>query len=300
MTDTGSGIAPENFDRIFQPFEQTEEGRVKGGTGLGLPISRKYCQLLGGDLLVESEIGKGSRFSFTIRAKPCLPDSLAGNGEEDRIIGVKSGKLPKVLIVDDRETNRDILFRILEPLGFLVAQAQDGREAFDLIDSWKPELLLLDLVMPGISGRDIIQAIRTDPARKDLKIIVITASVLDEEKESVISLGANAFVRKPFREKEVLDEIGLLFGLEYAYEAGGDNTPAPTAFSGDDLVAKISTLPSETLSRLHDSIKLGDLDEVRKIAGEISENDAPLANTIMEMADNYRFGALLEILGSID
>ena len=299
VTDTGSGIAPENLDRIFQPFEQTEEGRARGGTGLGLPISRKYCQLLGGDLLAQSEVGKGSRFSFTIRAKPCLPYSLAGNGEEARIIGVRSGRLPRVLIVDDRETNRDILFKILEPLGFLVAQAADGREAFGLIDSWGPELLLLDLVMPGISGRDIIQAIRTDPARKNLKIIVITASVLDEEKEGVINLGADAFVRKPFREKEVLDEIGSLFGLEYAYDAGGDDAPSPAAFSGNELAAKISALPAETLSRLRDSIKLGDLDEVRKIAGEISENDAPLAGAIMEMADSYRFEALLGILGPI-
>ncbi len=299
VTDTGSGIAPENFDRIFRPFEQTEEGRVKGGTGLGLPISRKYCQLLGGDLLVKSEIGKGSRFSFTVNAKPCLPDSPAGDGEEARVIGVKRGKLPKVLIVDDRETNRDILFRMLEPLGFPVAQAQDGREAFGLIDSWKPDLLLLDLIMPGMSGKDIIQAIRTDPARKDLKIIVITASVLDEEKEGVIGLGANAFVRKPFREKEVLDEIGLLFGLEYAYGAGGDDRTSPVAFSGNDLAAKISALSAEIISRLRDSIKLGDLDEVSKIAGEISESDAPLADAIMEMADNYRFGALLEILGPI-
>ncbi|HWP68331.1 MAG TPA: response regulator, partial [Rectinemataceae bacterium] len=296
VADTGSGIAPEDIDKIFQPFEQTNEGRIKGGTGLGLPISREYCRLLGGDLLVESKAGAGSRFSFTVRADLCSPDSLFVKQERDRIIGVKSGKLPRILVVDDRETNRDILLRMLQPLGFTVALASDGREALALTASWAPDLLLLDLVMPEMSGQDVIRVIRTDPARNNLKIIVITASALDGEKEGVLDLGANAFIRKPFREREVLDEIGSLFGLEYLRQADEDAGTPHAAYSGNDLAKKLSSLPDGITTELRDSLKLGDIDRAAKIAEEISGYDADLADAIREMADNYQIGALLEML----
>lgn len=299
VADTGSGIAPEDIDKIFQPFEQTDEGRSKGGTGLGLPISRKYCHLLGGDLLVESKTGAGSRFSFSIRADPCSPDSLFAKQEGDRIIGVKSGKLPRILVVDDRETNRDILLRMLQPLGFTVALASDGREALALTASWKPDLMLLDLIMPEMSGKDVIRIIRTDPARNDLKIIVITASALDGEKEGVLDLGANAFIRKPFREKEVLDEIGSLFGLEYLRQTDENAGTPHAAYSGDDLAKKLSSLPDDITTELRDSLKMGDIDRAAKIAGEISEYDADLAGAIQEMTENYQIGALLEMLRQI-
>jgi len=299
VADTGRGIAAADVEKIFQPFEQTEEGRSMGGTGLGLPISQKYCQLLGGTIGLESQVGRGSRFSFSIDAPPCpesLPDKAGGDA---RIGGITKGTPPRVLIVDDRETNRDILARMLEPLGFPVAQAAGGSEALAMLDTWNPGLILLDLVMPGMNGKDFLRIVRTDRSKAAIRIIVITASVLEDERSGVIELGADAFIRKPFREKHVLEEIGRLMDIEYWYEEEKDKV-AETASPPADLAAGLAGLPAGLAGKLRDSIRSGDLEEVLALAKEAANFDKALSAAIVGMAEGFQINLLLDLAGRGD
>lgn len=297
VSDTGDGIAPEDIQKIFRPFEQSDAGRSKGGTGLGLPISQKYCQLLGGELEIQSELGAGTSFSFSIDAPPHVAEGAAAESET-RIDGILKGTAPRILVVDDRETNRDILVKLLAPLGFPTAQAADGTEALKLIDSWNPGIILLDLVMPGISGKDLIRIIRTDPAKDRIRIIVITASVLDNESDNVLKIGADAFIRKPFREKVVLEAIGKLADLEYRY-ADADEAPGYRQDEETALEARFAALPRTLSSTLSDAIKAGDLEEVKTLADSVVEVDAALADGIRKMAENFQIKRLMDMANSI-
>jgi len=297
VSDTGGGIAPEDIQKIFRPFEQTDAGRSKGGTGLGLPISQKYCQLLGGELEIQSEPGAGTSFSFSIDAPPHKAEGAAAEIEA-RIDGILKGTAPRILVVDDRDTNRDILVKILEPLGFPTAQAANGKEALELIESWNPGIILLDLVMPGMSGKDLIRIIRTDPAKDRMRIIVITASVLDNESDNVLKMGADAFIRKPFREKVVLEAIGKLAGLEYRY-AGANEAPGYRQDEEAVLAARFAALPRPLSSALSDAIRAGDLEEVKALADSIVEADAALAAGIRKMAENFQIKRLMDLANSI-
>lgn len=296
VSDTGPGIDAKDISEVFQAFEQTEEGRERGGTGLGLSISRQYARLLGGDLGVDSEVGKGSRFILTIRLQ---------NGQEGaqapktgaRILGIAKGRAPRTLVVDDRETNRDILIRMLEPLGFPLAQASSGQAALELIDSWKPELLLLDLILPGMSGRDIVRALRADPSKKNLRIVVITASALEDERKGVMDLGADAFIRKPFREREVLDDIGRAFGLEYSYEEEEKKADESKALLGPaELKRALAALSGELRDRLGNALKLGDAGEAREAADAIAASDPDLAAHVRYQIDDFEFSSLMAAL----
>lgn len=296
VSDSGKGIEPENIERIFQPFEQTREGRLKGGTGLGLSISRQYCSLLGGELVAESEIGQGSRFTFTIRAKVCMESEVETKGSDTATIGIKSGSVPRILVVDDKEANRDILVRMLQPLGFPATAASSGQEALDMVDSWAPDLILLDLIMPDLSGKDVLRILRTDPDKGNIRIIVLTASAQENDKDEVLSLGANAFIRKPFRQNDILDEIGSLFGLEYFHEARKSDDAQAVALTAQGLAERMAALPEDLIRRLSEGLNMGDLEEVKNLTAEMDSIDPVLAEAIRKMADDFSVGPLLDIL----
>jgi signal transduction histidine kinase/CheY-like chemotaxis protein len=297
VSDTGGGIAPEDIQKIFRPFEQTDAGRAKGGTGLGLSISQKYCRLLGGELEIQSTPGAGTSFSFSIDAPRHVAEGAMAEIEA-KIDGILKGTAPRILIVDDRETNRDILVKILEPLGFPTAQAANGTETLEMIESWNPGIILLDLVMPGIGGKDLIHMIRADPAKNHIKIVVITASVLDNESENVLKSGADAFIRKPFREKVVLEAIGKLADLEYRY-AGEEDEPRHGQDEEVTLAARFAALPRTLSSTLGDAIRAGDLEEVKALASSVIEVDVTLAENIRKMAENFQIKRLMEMANSI-
>ena len=135
----------------------------------------------------------------------------------------------RVLIVDDRETNRDLLCRMLSTLGFETKEACNGREGLELYTSWTPQVALVDLVMPVMDGREAIRAMREQAPGVNPRpcIVALTASTLPEERASVLAMGADAFLRKPFREEDLLEAIRIHGNVEYTYidevAAGGNN-----------------------------------------------------------------------------
>ncbi len=299
VTDTGKGIPGGYLEKIFAPFEQTDEGRDRGGTGLGLHISRKFANMLGGNITVQSVYGEGSCFTFTLRYRKGSVIEQTEIAEERKISGIKSTRMPRILIVDDKDVNRDILIKMLSPLGFILHEATGGREAMALIDTWRPDLILLDLIMPEFSGRDIIKTLKDKPGYDDIKIIVVTASALEMEKKKILELGADAFVRKPFREALILNEIKEILGLEYVYEEEKNNsTDLPVFTTASELAVNAGIIPEDIRMQLKNSLITGDIEEInnsiRKIAG-VNEN---LARAIKYMTDDFEFSTLIEILNT--
>nr|MDJ0845301.1 PAS domain S-box protein [Crocosphaera sp.] len=203
VEDTGPGIAAEEVDQLFEAFGQTETGRNSNeGTGLGLPISRKFVQLMGGEISVSSILGQGSLFAFTIQANLIHAHRIKVNKPPRRVVGlVPHQPNYRILAVDDRLESRILLVKLLSSMGFNVRQASNGQEALDIWEHWQPHLIWMDMRMPILDGYKATERIKATPQGQETVIIALTASAFEEERNLVLSAGCDDFMRKPFREE---------------------------------------------------------------------------------------------------
>jgi signal transduction histidine kinase/DNA-binding response OmpR family regulator len=202
VTDTGSGIAPEDRSKLFQPFSQLDASptRKTGGTGLGLSISRRLIELHGGLIDVTSEVGKGSTFYFTLPLpnEPENRTSLDGRREEKTI-----------LAIDDDAQVVSLYERFLQPQGYQVVSLNDPALAVERAKQLKPYAITLDIMMPGRDGWTVLAELKNDPATRDIPVIV--CSILEEDEKG-FSLGASDYLVKPIMEEELLNALGRLNG----------------------------------------------------------------------------------------
>jgi CheY-like chemotaxis protein len=214
VIDSGRGIEARDLSRIFKAFEQTESGVQAGGAGLGLTISRNFARLMDGDLTVKSELGKGSSFTFSFHADQVSEESLSPKQSASKQLRLDVSHLGrKVLVVDDMETNREVLADLLSRTGFDVRLAASGEEAIQMHNSWKPDLIFTDLRMPDIDGLEVIRRLRAMGSQTVL--VGLTASNLSKSKEAVMDAGGNDLMFKPYRDKELLEKISSLLGVNY-------------------------------------------------------------------------------------
>jgi len=301
VEDTGSGISEENLDRIFQPFEQKMDDRNIEGTGLGLAISREYARLMKGDILVRSEQDKGSCFTFIIpltESREHSPKHLP----DQRVLSLREDQPHfRILVVDDKESNRDILTQILERAGFAVKTADNGAEALAVFESWHPHGLLLDIRMPVMNGVEVTKRIKAMPEGKDTVIIAVSASALEEEKKSVMAHGADAFIRKPFKEKEIFAELHLHLGAEYIYEAenisNSAHKPENREKDRDASVPdsqSLPRLPEELLLEMRQAAEGGYMEQLQERIDQVAAYDVQLAEKLRALADGYEYEKILE------
>ncbi len=221
VQDTGCGIDKNEIESIFEPFEQSKiRQKNHEGTGLGLTITKKHIELLGGKISVVSHLGKGSTFKFNITCKKAKEVEVNFEAKDKIVTKIisKNNKKYHILIVDDIEINRLLLREILEDIGFEVDEAKNGQIALEKIKKWSPDLIFMDRKMPIMNGDEVIENIRKTPNGKKIKIIALTGAVFDEEKKEKLNSGADDFVTKPFTEEEVLNKIKNLLDIEYEYE----------------------------------------------------------------------------------
>jgi signal transduction histidine kinase/CheY-like chemotaxis protein len=214
VRDTGIGMTPEQVGRLFQEFSQADSSTTRkyGGTGLGLAISQRFCRMMGGDITVESEPGKGSAFTVRLpRAAPVSVGEEAGQAGEGAVPVVPrlGGKRNSVLIVDDDPVARDVLQRFFAREGFEVALAADGREGLARARSLRPAMITLDVLMPEMDGWTVLREIKADPELAQTPVLMV--SILDEKNKG-FALGASDYVTKPIDRKRlvaILDKYGL-------------------------------------------------------------------------------------------
>jgi len=229
IEDSGSGISAGDQAVLFLPFEQAEAGRrSNAGTGLGLAISRELARLMQGDISVRSEPGQGSVFRLEVTlARSSVTEVVDPRAARPAVRHLEPGQAPcRLLIVDDADDNRDLLMRLLGSVGFGLHEAVNGQEAVAAFTAWKPHGILMDLRMPVMDGAEAIARIRRLPGGTEVKIMVITASAFEENRQAMLKLGADEFIGKPFEASDIYEKLGLLLGVAYNY---ADSAGAPPA-----------------------------------------------------------------------
>ncbi|MGF1492228.1 MAG: response regulator [Microcoleaceae cyanobacterium] len=300
VEDTGPGIAKEELNRLFEAFSQTEIGVKSGeGTGLGLPISQKFVQLMGGKITVDSQPQVGSQFTFSIREETASEASIDVS-QTQKITSLKPQQVaPRILVVEDKHTNRLLLVQLLESIGFQVKQAENGQEAVTVWSEWHPNLIFMDMRMPVMDGYEATQRIKALDAMEKTVIIALTASAFEEERQMILSLGCNDFIRKPYQETELLLAIRQHLGVEYLYES--DDADLLDVSSPD--VNPIIQITAESL-RVMSSIWVQELHEaaaqcsdllVLQLIEQIPAEHEALTLALKALVNDFRFDSLMEL-----
>lgn len=294
IIDTGMGLAPENIARIFDPFQQAGSQTSKAqGTGLGLTICRNLINLMGGQLQVESQLGAGSRFWFT------LPLVVISHLEEvkmaeprPRIIGFQ-GQPPKILVVDDHWENRIMLLNMLSPLGFEVAEVENGVDCLSQAKTFQPRVILVDLILPDIDGLELIRQLRQITILSEVMIIANSASVFKHNKEQSLAAGSDAFLPKPIVREDLIKTLQTLLDLEWIYESV---TPEPTE---PPPPAEIIPPSEDVLANLLKATRIGDIRALLNQATDLSEGDAklePFAKELTQLAKTFQLDKIRTLL----
>ena len=282
VADTGIGMGAQQLGRLFQPFEQVADmPRRAGGTGLGLAISQQLVRLMGGDIDVASEPGKGSTFWFELAA-PVATGSPARAPSHGTIVGYE-GERKRVLIVDDVPQNRAMLVDLLQSVGFVVAAAENGLECLVLLDSFKPDLIVMDVMMPVIDGNETTRRIRQMPAWSRVPVIAVTAGASQEDEARCLEAGANAFVPKPVEHDVLLRAIGTQLALAWI-----TGRAAPEAAEEEE--AALVAPPTAEIEVLWQLVRIGNMRKIREQAGHLRSLDpayAPFADHLDALARGY-------------
>jgi CheY-like chemotaxis protein len=295
VTDSGIGMSADQLARIFQPFEQVATAqRREGGTGLGLAISQQLVQLMGGHIAVVSEPGRGSTFSFEIDV-PVTTAAPATVAPQDTPLGYE-GERKRLLVVDDVPQNRAMMLDLLQDTGFIVAAATNGLECLVLLDSFRPDLILMDVMMPVMDGNETMRQIRRMPGWGTVPIVAVTASASAEDERRSRAAGADAFLAKPVEHALLLRTIGELLALTWV-----DGQPAVAAPEGDGE-AGMTIPPADEIEALWRLVQIGSMREIREHAGHLRGLDpayVPFANRLDTLAQGYHSKQLAAFVASV-
>ena len=285
VADSGIGMTPQQLGRIFQPFEQVASAqRREGGTGLGLAISQQLVRLMGGNIDVASEPGKGSTFWFEI-AVPVAASGPAAVTPQETPAGYE-GERKRLLVVDDVPQNRALMLDLLQDAGFIVAAATNGLECLVLLDSFRPDLILMDVMMPVMDGHETTRQIRRMPGWGNLPIVAVTASAGAEDERKSMDAGVNAFLAKPIDHDLLLRTIGKLLSLTWITE---QPAAAPAASEGDEEAGMVAP-PAGEIEKLWQLAQIGNMRQIREQAGYLRGLDpayAPFATRLDALAQGY-------------
>ena len=231
---------------------------------------------MGGDITVEIQLGKGSIFTFNIAVEIVDSPYVKILPSFSHVIGLKLGKPHyKILIVDDQTQNRLLLIKLLQPLGFELQEANNGREAIEKWQKWQPNLIFMDMRMPVMDGYEATQYIKGIVKGNATAIIAVTASVLEEEKAAILTAGCDDFIRKPFKKSEIFEAIEKHLGVEYLYqEQQNQDQTRPEILKPEDLMV----MPQEWLDKLYYASQALDDYLILELVKEIPEKYSLLAD----------------------
>jgi CheY-like chemotaxis protein len=299
VVDTGIGIAPQDQQRIFLPFERGSAGRrvSEAGTGLGLTITHLLTDMMGGELTLHSRPGWGSTFTVRLYLPGIAPDpaKTLGHGALLRPVTGYAGARRTLLVVDDQPLHRQLLAGLLMPLGFVVREAASGQECLEIVQQQAPDLVLLDLTMDGLDGWQTAAALRQMLDARQLPIVFVSANLLDHQPERLQALQCQAFVGKPVIESELLNalEQGLAIGWLR------DTVPAVLPVSAAQNAESMALMPAalrEDLVRLARQGQAPALrDRLRQARAQWPQGATQL-DGLQALAERFDFQALADRL----
>jgi CheY-like chemotaxis protein len=261
VADTGPGIAPEQMAGLFQPFSRAENGQQQEGSGLGLYISATYVGLMGGEITVSSVLGEGATFTFDIPCQTALnagptrtgTDQPAASPDVPELLKVKGASMLRILIVEDVAPNRYLLRKILQPLDCTLREAEDGVTALAMWEEWQPQVVCLDMMLPGMDGFAVVRALRKREAvlhaalsravqvedrtqdeprgRRRTLVVATTGLVLLHQQQAMLESGCDVVLTKPFSQEQLFELLQKRLGAEFAAAdqevAYGQTEPEP-------------------------------------------------------------------------
>ncbi len=322
VEDTGPGIAPEELSLLFEAFAQTETGRKsKQGTGLGLPISQKYVQLMGGEIQVKSTLGQGCLFTFDIKIELGETASNQANQLDEQITGLAPDQPDyRILVADDNDESRLLLLKILTSIGFTIREATNGEEAVQIWESWQPHLILMDMQMPVMDGYQATQQIRfleeqrsqqfpvaertefaaIQPLLSQTIILALTASSFEEQRQKILSMGCDELIRKPFQVGYLLTRLSHFLGVKYLKGTKAKPSQSPSdpsqKLSDSALIKLLAESRPEWLITLYNSASECSDDKVLELIKTIQNQQKDLAEALTELTVNFEFGKIMDLI----
>ena len=309
VEDSGVGIAHDEQEAVFEPFKQVGERlQQKEGSGLGLAISAQLIHRMGGKIVLTSPVnptptdgaGVGSRFSFSIDVDIAPSGSAVPARQRKQIVGYAhdhGGREPvKILVVDDKRSNREVLRDTLEPLGFAIEAAEDGRGVSAICLRTRPDLILMDLRMPNVDGFSAMQQLKHQDALKDIPVVAITASIAEADvlEKRCLEHGFQGFVLKPFLTEDLLETIASLLPIRLSYRQTQAHVTVP-----DDSSA-ITMPPVEVTARLADALAKGDIEGIIEHAAAIGLLEdgkyRDYSRRIRALANDFNFAELEKLV----
>lgn len=300
VQDTGAGIAAEEIHQLFEAFVQTKSGKdSQEGTGLGLAISRQFVQLMGGKITVSSELGKGALFQFDIQVHRVESADIESKKTQRRVVALEPDQPSyRLLIVDDKPLNRQLLVKLLSPLGFELREANNGKEAVDIFMEWEPHLIWMDMRMPVMDGYEATKHIKTTTGGQATAIVALTASVLEEERAVILSAGCDDFMRKPFREEDIFVAMGKHLGVRYIYEdSTAVSAPGVGESSHELLTAEdLASLSPDWIAQFKQNILSVDMEAIASSIAQIRTVNSSLAGRLQDCINNFEYDRILNII----
>jgi signal transduction histidine kinase/FixJ family two-component response regulator len=292
VADTGVGINANDITKLFHAFEQVGEQKRKAeGTGLGLALSQQIVQLMGSNIQVKSQPGVGSDFFFEITLPSAIDWSQQQMAAVGNIIGYEGTPL-HILVVDDRWENRTVLVNLLEPIGFIISEAEHGQAGLDQMQAVLPDLVITDLAMPVMDGFEMLRQLRATEQLKALKVIVSSASVAHLDQQMSLEAGGDDFLSKPVQVNELFKLLGKHLDLTWRTE---ETTAEPT----DSEPIELIPLPQQELQILLELVQEGRLKkfvEVAEAMGQENDRYRPFIQQMTQLAKQFQSEALEQLI----
>lgn len=297
VSDTGVGIPEDELEAVFSPFIQGDKPRVDGeGTGLGLAIVKRLVEFLGGSVSVDSTVGTGTTISFDIPLQdytgsaPGRSDAGASGMYAD-VTGYV-GRTRSVLVIDNADSNRRLLTDLLVPLGFSVDATSNGREALEIARQRKPDLVILEVVMPVADGFEMFRSLQRDEALTNVPVIASSGSVANSFRQECIRAGFAGFIEKPFNRDSVLRTVSGALNLAYT------RRPSQNGSEPQDRPPVVTPTGSETRD-IARALRRGDIRGIvqagEKLARERPEY-APYCDLLTSLARSFKLQAIADLL----
>jgi len=299
VEDSGPGIPPEDQQRLFEPFVQLKESTTQRGTGLGLAITRQFVQLMGGTIVVESAVGKGSVFRIEMPVELVSQADILKHEKKNlgEVLRLAPGQPAyRILIAEDQRENQMLLSRLMNDIGLEVKVAENGEQCVKLFQEWHPDLIWMDRRMPVMDGIEATQRIRQLPEGGKVKIVAVTASAFKEQQQELFDVGMNDFVRKPYRFEEIYDSLARQLGIKYLYQSGTTEQAAPVMLTAEML----AVLPATMRNELQDALTSLDSERITATIRQAEKTDPQLGLALARLADNFDYPAILRALDEID
>jgi signal transduction histidine kinase/CheY-like chemotaxis protein len=296
VEDTGEGISQEDMEKLFKPFVQTASGvKSQQGTGLGLSISQQFVTMMGGHLTLRSEVGRGTIFHFDVPLELASERDLPQAPSRRRVVGIRNPQREiRVLIVDDRPENRQLMREWMSLIQFSVREASNGQEALTIWEEWEPQLIWMDMQMPVMDGYEATRRIKSTIKGQATTVIAFTASAFEHERSIVLSAGCDDFVRKPAVENLIYEKVEQFLGVELLYE---EEAPAEAEPADDDVVLRqLRQLPASVLHALGEAVDDIDVERTQTLLADLGAQHDNLATVLRGYVASYRFDHLQHLL----